>query len=136
MVLLASVGTESVRGDSHDTPRNLVSNTGQSLATGGSGLNFAQQFTTGSNESGYVVTEVRIRLEGVRSNTTRTYVTIKDDDGGNPGSLLANLSNPSSFTASAINTFTVPTTLTLDKDTSYWVVINEDLANPRLRPSL
>ena len=126
---MAFAGVENARGDSHDDPVKLVSNTGQSLDTSGSSNNVAQQFTTGSNEHGYVLTEVRIYLRSVQTNTTRTYVTVNSDSSGNPGAALATLSNPPSFTENAVNNFTLSTHLALAKETEYWVVVNEGLAN-------
>ena len=127
VVLMAVAGLENARGDSHDTPVKLVSNTGQSLNTSGTRHTVAQQFTTGSNEHGYVLTEVRIHLRSVVTNTTRTYVTVNSDDSGSPGAVLATLSNPSSFTANSVNNFTLTTALALTKDTKYWVVVNDGL---------
>lgn len=127
VVLMAVAGVETVRGDSHDTPAKLVSNTGQTVGGSASTQNSAQQFTTGSSEYGYVLTEVRVRLGQARSNTTTTYVTVNSDSGGSPGAVLSSLSNPSSFTSDAVKNFTLDTPLSLAKDTNYWVVFNVGL---------
>lgn len=100
LVLVAVVGVENLRGDSHDIPGKLVSNTGQTPGGAFSSDNLAQEFETGSAEHGYVLTEVRVRLGIARSDTTKTYVTVNSDASGSPGAVLASFSNQSTFIVS------------------------------------
>ena len=87
----------------------------------------AQSFTTGPDTDGYPILEVRLFLwdGGGRS----TNIMIKEDDNGEPGTLVAALTNPDSFTNRSLNTFTAPEGTTLDPDTTYWITVNEDLAD-------
>ncbi|MDE2822918.1 MAG: fibronectin type III domain-containing protein, partial [Chloroflexota bacterium] len=110
----------------------LVGNTGQTLTaasnrTAGytpSGFwQQAQGFTTGS--SGATLTEVDVRLhsDGVKSAATPRVSIYSADGSGNPNSSLYVLTNPSSFTADAVNTFTAPANATLTASTTYFVVV-------------
>ncbi|MDE2979572.1 MAG: cadherin-like beta sandwich domain-containing protein, partial [Gemmatimonadota bacterium] len=94
----------------------------------------AQQFTTGSNASGYTLSEVIVRVHSVPSDasTSNAYVTIKSNNGGVPGNLLAALSNPDTLT-SGLLTFTAPAGTTLANDSSYFVVLNEEVATATSR---
>ncbi|MXV81208.1 MAG: hypothetical protein F4007_11245 [Chloroflexi bacterium] len=108
----------------------LISNTGQTAGSGriavGHSTNaiwsHALSFTTGG--SGVTLGEVDLRLAsgGVGSGAT-PRVSIYSASGGNPGSSLYVLTNPSSFKASAVNTFTAPANSTLDANTTYFVVL-------------
>ena len=105
----------------------LVSNTGQVQSGFSSSFHLAQQFTTGANARGYILDSVGLRLESIQTDTSLTYVTIREDDSGDPtGDVVASLSNPSVFTASALNTFSAPSSTRLAVNTKYWVVVNEE----------
>ena len=105
----------------------LVSNLGQAIddvfeldpATPGA----AMQFTTGSETTGYTVSQVRLTIEAPSGATPR--VSIYSDASGSPGSSLSVLTNPSN----------IPTTFLAEKDfnagdyrlepdTDYWIVID------------
>ena len=61
------------------TPVTLVSNTGETTVGTGSLLgsnDFAQAFTTGPYLSGYVVTQVKLRLSGGTATTALSDVTV------------------------------------------------------------
>ena len=103
----------------------LVSNTDQTVSTSGSSHFQAQSFTTGANAGGYTVSEIQIHLRTINTNQT-TNVKIRDNNSsGQPGNLVATLSNPATLTAGALNTFTAPANTTLDASTTYWLSVSE-----------
>ena len=85
----------------------------------------AQSFETGANPDGYTVSEVDIRFGIVASRSTS--VKIRQDDGGEPGDLVATLTNPASLKSNRLNTFTAPAGTTLAASTTYWITVNEGL---------
>ena len=87
----------------------------------------AQQFTTGANNTGYTLSSIGLRF-GTISNTSTVgselTMTLNADNSGNPGNVLCTLTDPTSFTSAAVNTFDAPTTCSpLAAQTSYFVVI-------------
>ena len=103
----------------------LVSNTAQTVSSSGSSHFQAQSFTTGANAGGYTVTEIQIHLRTINTNQT-TNVKVRDNNSsGQPGNLVATLSNPATLTAGALNTFTAPANTTLNASTTYWVSVSE-----------
>ena len=105
----------------------LVSNTHLS-ATDSKSSFIAQSFETGANLGGYTVSEVDISLGDVHSRGTSTRIRIREDNGGEPGALVANLTNPASLTTDSLNTFTVPAGTTLAASTIYWITTNEEIS--------
>ena len=105
----------------------LVSNARQTLTGTGSSFELAQSFTTGPNAGGYSISKIRIRLLASEppDSSDGSFVTIKTDVAGSPGTIVATLNNPASFRRSALNGFTAPAGTTLEPDTTYWIVINE-----------
>ena len=82
----------------------------------------AQQFTTGSNESGYTALSVELRLEMVRPGSVPS-VSIHTRAGTNPtGNALYALTNPSRIT-NGTRKFYAPANAKLEKDSDYFVVI-------------
>ena len=112
-----------------DTPVVLVSNTAET-AVGGSSNFLAQSFETGANATGYTVTEVEIRVTTVSSRSTS--LKIREDDGGEPGALVATFMNPVSLTSQSLNTFTAPANTTLEASTTYWISVNEGVSSNRV----
>ena len=110
----------------------LVSNTGQS-DDDSSGLDTsspkqAQSFTTGSNAAGYRLASIGIKFgiivdpSGAASELTATIN--KAASSGDPGDLLCTLTDPASYTAPGVNTFTVPDACpVLEATTTYFVVV-------------
>ena len=94
------------------TVTTLVSNTGQSDDIVGS-QHAAQQFTTGSNPSGYNLTSVGVRLHQSLPAVGMIRVRILEDNSGSPGTSLVTLENPDSVSENAVNTFTAPANTTL-----------------------
>ena len=105
------------------TLTTLVSNTGEALAIGVTSSINAQSFVTGFNAGGYTISAVQIRLKSVSGKTT--VVRIREDDNGNPGDLVATLTNPASLSSYDINTFTAPPGTTLAASTTYWITTSE-----------
>ena len=56
-----------------------------------------------------------------------TSITIRQDDDGAPGDLVATLTNPDSLRHGTLQTFTAPDDTTLDPDTTYWITVNEGI---------
>ena len=103
----------------------LVGNTGERLLLGGTSSIGAQSLVTGSNAGGYAVSAVQIRLKSVSGKTT--VVKIKEDNNGEPGDLVATLTNPASLSANKINTFTAPPGTTFAASTTYWITRGEGM---------
>ena len=114
----------------------LVSNTGLFQSDTGSVLNatfaaVAQEFTTGPVSGGYTLSSFGIRFKAIGDLSTvgsELTVTLNEDSSGEPGNALCTLTDPSSFSANAVNTFTAPTTgtgvcPTLASNQSYFVVM-------------
>ena len=114
----------------------LVSNTGLFQSDAGSVLNttfasVAHGFTTGPVSAGYKLRSIGIRFKAIGDLSTvgsELTVTLNEDSSGEPGNALCTLTDPSSFSANAVNTFTAPTTgtgvcPTLASNQSYFVVI-------------
>ena len=111
------------------TATTLVSNTAET-AVGGSSNFLAQSFETGANATGYTVTEVQIRVSTATSRSTS--LRIREDDGGEPGALVATFMNPASPTSQSLNTFTAPANTTLEASTTYWISVNEGISLSRM----
>ena len=113
----------------------LVSNIGQAsdrgtLSVGWTGTvrrDRAVTFTTGSNSLGYELSAVDLKLgSGTPDTNSRVsiYTTVTPHlKNPEPASSLHVLTNPSSLTGSATNTFTAAAGATLDPNTTYAVVI-------------
>ena len=116
------------------TVGTLVSNADEGGV--GSPRNYAaQSFRTGGQTGGYEVTEIRIFGARSANPPTEPLLKIRDDDGGEPGDLVATLSNPSHFnTDEAI--FRAPSGTMLDANTTYWVMINDGVTGMRINYSL
>ena len=106
-------------------PISLVSNTHLSTSLNTNHV-LAQSFETGANLDGYTVSQVDIRF-GYTSGKSTT-VKIRQDDGGEPGDLVATLTNPASLTADSLNTFTAPAGTTLAASTTYWLTVGEGIS--------
>ena len=110
------------------TVTTFVSNTGQTSS--GSYLvqgttTQAQGFTTGDHAGGYTLSEVVVAIRTLWSNAL-PKVSIYTDLSGKPGTSLYVLTNPSPVVANSDNTFTAPAGATLDKETVYFVVVENE----------
>ena len=107
----------------------LVSNTGQATARSfplsDSGISkLAQRFTTGSNEGGYRLTSIGVEFGNVPAASSEVVVTIRHPEGQYfypADTVFATLTNPATFTANAVNTFTAPPNTVLAASTTYYV---------------
>ena len=111
-------------GPRQSTTTTFISNTGQ---TSNADLTTtrATAFTTGT--STYTLSSVGIHL-GAQSGTPTPLVQIYGDTSGNPGSVVATLSNPGSITDNVVNTYTDPANTMLSGSTTYWVVTSNSAA--------
>ena len=123
-------GVESLTSDAYPSSstvqRVLVSNIGQTEITqnDNSGalliLDAAQEFTTGSNETGYTLSSIDLELTVA---STSNFPVVKLFSGSANGTEVATLTAPTNAsTEKTTYTFTVPTAITLEGDTSYWVM--------------
>ena len=113
----------------------VIKNTGQSSDTvghsiHGSNSQRAQQFTTGSNSAGYTLSSIGIGFTSIADTATagaNLTVTLNEvsSDSNPSASAECTLTDPATFTANAVNTFTAPATCPmLVASTSYFVVVN------------
>jgi len=86
----------------------------------------AQAFTTGSNANGYTLTGLELAILQKASPPPGYTVSIYSNSGGNLGTNLGTLSNPSSLptTGNSLSEFTSSSGISLDANTTYWVVLD------------
>ena len=109
------------------TPITLVKNTGQSFAADNglsvrAGLSRAQGFTTGGNTAEYVLSSVEVHLI-LYFLGREARVSIYRAHAGSPNTLLYTLAHPLSATNRSLNMFTAPPNAFLQRNTSYFVVV-------------
>ena len=100
----------------------LVSNVGQGpggVVVGGTSLDHAQGFTTGSSADGYTLTSVEL---GFRNATAVTAPTVTVHTGTPTGTTVATLTGPATV-GTGLATFTAPDGTTLAVNTDYFVRI-------------
>ena len=123
-------GVESLTSDAYPSSstvqRVLVSNIGQTVITQNDNagelaiLDAAQEFTTGSNETGYTLSSIDLELTVA---STSNFPVVKLFSGSANGTEVATLTAPTTAsTGKTTYTFTVPTAITLEGNTSYWVM--------------
>ena len=123
-------GVESLTSDAYPSSstveRVLVSNIGQTEITQNNNagelaaLDAAQEFTTGSNETGYTLSSIDLELTVA---STSNFPVVKLFSGSANGTEVATLTAPTTAsTGKTTYTFTAPTAITLEGDTSYWVM--------------
>ena len=95
---------------------------------GGSGTTWftGQSFTTG--DQGATISEIVLRLGGGGSGIS---VSLRDDNAGVPGDLVATFTNPGSLSSHSWNTFTAPNNTQVAANTTYWVSIHEGIDSNR-----
>ena len=105
------------------TVQSLVSNLAQTTSSSAGSFDIddlAQQFTTGSNDTGYTLSSIQLELL-IRSLATAP--TVKIFSGSANGTEVATLRTPTIlFSGKHTYTYGAPTGIMLAKDTSYWVV--------------
>ena len=123
-------GVESLTSDAYPSSSTvqqvLVSNIGQTVITQNDNagelliLDAAQEFTTGSNETGYTLSSIDLELTVA---STSNFPVVKLFSGSATGTEVATLTAPTNAsTGKTTYTFTTPTAITLEGDTSYWVM--------------
>ena len=123
-------GVESLTSDAYPSSstvqRVLVSNIGQTEITQNDNagelliLDAAQEFTTGSNETGYTLSSIDLELTVA---STSNFPVVKLFSGSANGTEVATLTAPTNAsTGKTTYTFTPPTAITLEGGTSYWVM--------------
>ena len=123
-------GVESLTSDAYPSSstveRVLVSNIGQTEIPQNDNagelliLDSAQEFTTGSNETGYTLSSIDLELTVA---STSNFPVVKLFSGSANGTEVATLTAPTNAsTGKTTYTFTVPTAITLEGGTSYWVM--------------
>ncbi len=129
--LLVLGGLLGVAADAQaQTDTTLVSNAGETRSSTNSAPR-ATSFTTGSNSGGYTITEIQLWLSSNGLADRDVSVKLLEDDSGEPGTLVAAFTKPTTLTGDALNTFTAPagTTVSVLADSTYWVVANEGVAS-------
>ena len=86
----------------------------------GNQFSAAQEFTTGANAAGYTLASIAIDVQ--RGEGLRPSMSLYDEASGEPGSLLASLSGPSSM-QSGFNTFVAPSATVITPSTTYFVIM-------------
>ena len=115
-------GVESLTSDAYPSSstvqRVLVSNIGQTVITQNDNagelliLDAAQEFTTGSNETGYTLSSIDLELTVA---STSNFPVVKLFSGSANGTEVATLTAPTNAsTGKTTYTFTVPTAITLE----------------------
>ena len=123
--LLAMAATAMATPAQAQTVETLVTNSSETLSTSSSNFQ-AQAFTTGAAAAGYTVTSVKVTLPTVVN--TSISVVIRQDNSGEPGDLVANLTNPDTL-QSGLNTFTAPANTALAANTTYWLSFHEGVSS-------
>ena len=121
LLVLADAGTADAQ-----SLTTLVSNTGQTQDSGFilSSEDVAQEFTTGANTSGYLLTSVGLRFGSIGNGTVSYSVSIYSSfSNGIPGDIAGTLTAPDSLTAFSVNTWT-HSGLYLRPNRNYTVFIN------------
>ena len=89
------------------TVQTLVSNASETRAANSANAR-ATSFTTGSNAGGYTITEIQLWIADTSLATRDLSVKLLEDDNGDPGTLVAAFTEPTTRTGDALNTFTAP----------------------------
>ena len=101
---------------------NLDSSGDDMSLTMAAGTDYAQGFTTGANNTGYVLTRVELNVEQIPCVPSAIAMTIWSEDGGDPDSqLYLTLSPTVSSTGPA--EFTAQANASLDPETEYFLLM-------------
>ena len=99
--------------------KNLAQTTSASVANL-SNRDLSQAFTTGSTADAYELTGVKVQF-GTVPGSTATVTAFIADGQGTSDDIIANLTNPPTWTTTS--TFTAPDGITLDANTTYHLII-------------
>ena len=115
----------AVTNNSTVAPPPLVSNIGQTAATGAANVSTtqssAQGFTTGTNSGGYTLDSVELAVTPFDGTASDITVSIYSESSGDPGTLVHTLTTPGSL-SDPVTTFSAPSGATLAASTTYYVV--------------
>ena len=100
--------------------KNLAQTTSASVANL-SNRDLSQAFTTGSTADAYELTGVKVQF-GTVPGSTATVTAFIADGQGTSDDIIANLTNPPTWTTTS--TFTAPDGITLDANTTYHLIID------------
>lgn len=128
-VLLLGAGAAQAQ-----TAVKLVSNTGQSSAFSGINVDYAQAFTTGSNDAGYAgykLTRVDLRMSSGGGTTPVYTVSIHSDSSNAPGTSLGTLTQQGSLpsTTGPVRFNASGDGIDLAANTRYWLVLDVSTPN-------
>ena len=118
LAVLAVLATAAPEQAAAQTVTTFISNTGQG-ADVTSQLPRATAFTTGTGT--YTLSSVAIRL-GTHADTPTPLVQIYGDASGNPGTLVATMTNTAPDVDNPLDIYTAPANTTLAASTTYWLV--------------
>ncbi len=130
------IRTKSVQSaaDDHVLVSNMLGAVGQ-IAFSKQDHFIATSFTTGASDDGWTLTGAVVRFQ-VNSATASTAVKIRNDNAGAPGSTVVATLTGSINAAEGDYTFTAPEGTVLTGGTTYWLVVNDGIADTRAKPSL
>ena len=128
-VLLLGAGAAQAQ-----TAVKLVSNTGQSSVFSGLNADYAQAFTTGSNDAGYAgykLTRVDLRMRDGGGTTPVYTVSIHSDSSNSPGTSLGTLTQQGSVpsTTGPVRFNASGDGIDLAANTRYWLVLDVSTVN-------
>ena len=120
-------GVPAVTNNSTLAAPPLVSNIGQTAATGAANVSTtqssAQGFTTGTNTGGYTLDSVELAVTPFDGTASDITVSIYSESSGDPGTLVHTLTTPASL-SDPVTTFSAPSGATLAASTTYYVVVS------------
>ena len=125
LAVLAVLATLAPEQAAAQTVTTFLSNTGQSANTSTNTVR-ATAFTTGTGT--YTLSSVAI-YSPIQSTSPTPVVQIYRDSSGNPGTLVATMTNPATVADNTLNVFTAPANTTLAASTTYWVVTSNSVNN-------
>ena len=125
LAVLAVLATLAPEPAAAQTVTTFLSNTGQSANTSTNTVR-ATAFTTGTGT--YTLSSVAI-YSPIQSTSPTPVVQIYRDSSGNPGTLVATMTNPATVADNTLNVFTAPANTTLAASTTYWVVTSNSVNN-------
>ena len=125
LAVLAVLATAAPEQAAAQTVTTFLSNTGQTANTSTNTVR-ATAFTTGTGT--YTLSSVAI-YSPIQSTSPTPVVQIYRDSSGNPGTLVATMTNPATVADNTLNVYTAPANTTLAASTTYWVVTSNSVNN-------
>ena len=119
LTVVTTVAPEQAFAQSRVLISNIDESGSSSLVFESSGTD-AQRFQTGADALGYTMTSIEIRTNYTSADAVSSLPTLKLKSGSASGTEVAALTKPSS--GSNILEYTVSTAVSLDANTTYWIV--------------